>query len=100
MSIAVIPIEGGAPEKVFETSATVNRSAGLRWTRDGRAVTYVDSRSGHSNIWSQRLEGGLPTQVTDFNDEEIFSFDWSEDGKRLVLLKGSVSSNVVLMSLR
>jgi eukaryotic-like serine/threonine-protein kinase len=100
MSMAVIPVEGGVPAKIFETSARVNQPAGVQWTEDGKALTYVDSRSGHSNIWSQPLEGGPPTQITGFKDEEIFSFDWSKDGKRLVLLKGSITSDVVLMGLR
>jgi hypothetical protein len=37
------------------------------------------------------------TQLTDFEAEQIFSFAWSNDGKQLVLARGTVSSDVVLI---
>jgi len=33
------------------------------------------------NIWAQPIEGGAAKQLTDFKDRDIFSFDWSRDGK-------------------
>ena len=98
MSIAILPFEGGAPLKIFEVPATVNQSAGIHWTADGRSLTYVDGRSGHSNIWSQSMDGGSPKPMTHFKGDQIFSFDWSRDGKQLIFLNGTVMSNVVLMS--
>jgi Tol biopolymer transport system component len=64
------------------------------WTPDGRGVAYVDEAG--SNIWIQRLDGGRPSQLTHFNDGMIFAFAWSRDGKRLAVLRGTVSNDIVL----
>jgi DNA-binding winged helix-turn-helix (wHTH) protein/Tol biopolymer transport system component len=95
MSIAILPFEGGPPRKIFKAPATANRFAGIRWTADGRALTYVDSLNGYSNIWSQPLDGSPPKRLTDFKGDHALSFDWSPDGKWLVILRGAAVSNVV-----
>ena len=70
----------------------------MRWTPDGRALTYIDTRSGFSNIWSQPLDGKKPVQLTNFTTGRIFNFDWSREGKWLALARGSLTSDVVLIS--
>jgi serine/threonine protein kinase/Tol biopolymer transport system component len=94
--IAVIPFEGGQPLKTFDASPTAGWT--LRWAQNGRALTYIDTRSGVSNIWSQPLDGGKPTQITDFKADQIFFFDWSSDGKQLATSRGLVTTDVVLIS--
>ena len=37
-------------------------------------------------------------QLTNFKTGRIFNFDWSRDGKWLALARGSVTSDVVLIS--
>jgi len=71
--------------------------AGLRWTPDGRALTYIDTKGGVSNIWSLPLDGGLPVQLTDFKADQIFWFDFSRDGKQLALSRGTQTSDVILI---
>jgi Tol biopolymer transport system component len=94
---AVIPIEGGAPIKVFpnQLGGPENDSG---WTADSRALTHIVTRNGVSNIWSQPLDGGPPKQLTDFKSELIASFDWSLDGKQLLVLRGTSSSDAVIIS--
>ncbi|MGB7922289.1 MAG: protein kinase [Pyrinomonadaceae bacterium] len=94
--IAVIPFEGGPPIKTFDIAQTAGWT--VRWTPNGRAITYIDTRGGVSNIWSQPLDGGKPTQVTDFKADQIFCFDWSSDGKQLTTSRGLVTTDVVLIS--
>jgi dipeptidyl aminopeptidase/acylaminoacyl peptidase len=36
-----------------------------RWTRDGRAVLFLSSRSGSSQVWRIPVDGGEAEQVTD-----------------------------------
>jgi Tol biopolymer transport system component len=69
--IALIPFEGGQPTKTFNLPAQF-----VRWTLDGSALTYIDSRGGVSNLWSQPIDGGKPTQLTDFKADQIFAFEW------------------------
>ncbi|MEJ7713468.1 MAG: hypothetical protein WKF84_27395 [Pyrinomonadaceae bacterium] len=70
----------------------------MRWTPDGRALTYVDTRDAVSNIWSQQLNEGAPRQVTNFTTDQISAFEWSRDGKQLALRRGTVIRDVVLIS--
>jgi Tol biopolymer transport system component len=84
--IAVIPFEGGGPTKLFSTHQH-EFLQDVRWTPDGRAITYVGTRGGVSNIWSQPIDGGPARPLTDFKDHIIFSHQWSHDGK-LVFARG------------
>ena len=92
--LAVLPIEGGSPVKVFD--AQLRLPARIRWAPDGRAVTYLSQQNGIADIWSQPIDGGEPKKLTDFKADEIFSFDWSRDNK-LVISHGSSTSDVVLI---
>ena len=93
VKLAVIPFEGGPPVKVFDII-----SPAVRWTTDGRSLTYIVDRAGMSNIWKQALAGGRPAPLTDFKTDRIFWFDWSHDGKQLAFIRGAESSDVVLIS--
>ncbi len=68
-----------------------------RWSPDGKSLTYITQRSGVFNVWRQPLDGKPAEQVTQFTSGEIFSFDWTPDGKTLLLAKGEESSDVVLI---
>jgi Tol biopolymer transport system component len=94
--IAGAPLEGGEPLKTFDLPATFWHP--LHWTPDGRAVAYIDTRGGVSNIVAQPLDGGQPKPLTDFKADRIFWFDLSRDGKQLALSRGTQSSDVVLIS--
>jgi len=94
--IALIPFEGGEPIKVFDEPTRIGLL--IRWTPDGRAVTYIATSAGVSNIWSQPMDGGAPKQLTNFKADQMFWFDWSRNGKQLAVSRGTVTSDVVLIS--
>jgi serine/threonine protein kinase/WD40 repeat protein len=96
--IAIIPMTGGNPEKVISLPPTADTPIPVRWMPDGRGISYVDTRSGVSNIWYQPLDGGEPKQITAFTSDQISWFDWSRDGKLLACSRGKVTSDVVLIS--
>lgn len=92
---AIIPFEGGKPLKVFDLPAgNIND---FRWMPDGRSLAYFETRGGVSNIWSFPLDRAAPKQLTDFKTDQIYNFKWSADGKQLVLARGTVTSDVVLI---
>ncbi|HWS90297.1 MAG TPA: winged helix-turn-helix domain-containing protein [Pyrinomonadaceae bacterium] len=97
MALGVLPIEGGEPVKLFEVSMTANTWAEIRWTPDGRGLTYIDAPDGVGNIWLQPLAGGPPKRLTDFQSDRIFRFDWSRDGRQLVCSRGAETNDVVLI---
>ena len=91
--VAYMPIEGGELTKL---SYLVGAAFG--WAPDSKSVLSVDNRNGVSNLMSQPLDGHPPKQVTNFTEGTIFKFAWSADGKQLFLARGSVNSDVVLIS--
>jgi serine/threonine protein kinase/Tol biopolymer transport system component len=100
IKIAILPSEGGEPIKVFDNPVNPSRLFFVfRWTPDGRTILYADERGGVGNIWSQPVDGGKPAQVTDFKSDLIYTFDLSRDGKWLAVTRGTVTGDVVMMSL-
>jgi serine/threonine protein kinase/Tol biopolymer transport system component len=69
-----------------------------QWSPDGRALCYVADSDAVSNLWSQPIDAGPPTQLTKFKSDHIAWFDWSRDGKRIALARGAVTRDVVLIS--
>jgi len=92
--LGILPFTSGPPLKLFPVPAAVNH---LVWTGDNRAVLYVNTQAGVSNIWSQAISGGPPQKRTDFKSGIIFNFALSRDGKTLACARGSLSSDVVLI---
>ncbi|MEK6336860.1 MAG: protein kinase [Acidobacteriota bacterium] len=93
--LAIVPAEGGPPIKVFDVIAF---DSPFQWAADGRSVLYNKTNNGVTNIWSQPVDGGPPKQLTDFKSDLIFRFDWSRLGKPLIMARGNISSDVVLIS--
>jgi DNA-binding winged helix-turn-helix (wHTH) protein/Tol biopolymer transport system component len=93
--LAVIPVEGGPPVK------TINVPGGFwgtRWSPQGKGLQYALTQNGTTNIWEQPLEGGDPKQVTKFTSGRIFDFNWTADGNQLLLTRGEITSDVILLS--
>jgi Tol biopolymer transport system component len=72
-------------------------SGGLNFTPDGKAVAYPIRENEIDNIWVQPLDGSRGRQITYFDSEQILSFHWSPDRKRLCILRGHTESDVVLL---
>jgi Tol biopolymer transport system component len=94
--IAVMPFAGGEVSKIFDVAQPTWDN--IRWSPDGKALTYVSTSGGVSNIWSQPLAGGAPKQLTDFKTDQMFWFSWSRDGKQIVASRGAETNDVVLVS--
>ena len=92
--IAIVSAERGEIIRVFDSPPN---AYAYDWTADGSAVMYIRTR-GISNIYSQRLYGSPPKQVTDFNSDQIFQFAWSPDGNNLLCARSVETSDVVLLS--
>ena len=95
--LGIISLETGQTVKAIDSPATTTIRAGLQWSSDGKSVMYVETRNGVSNIWSQPVDGSQPKQLTEFKTDQIFSFTWSKDGKQLLLARGNVINDVVMI---
>ncbi len=96
--LAVIPIDGGEPEKIIEMPVNAESSIPTRWMPDGSGISYVSTSNGVSNIWLQPLDGSAPRQLTGYTSDQIFWFDWSWDGNHLACSRGSVTNDIVLIT--
>jgi len=92
--LGVVPAGGGSLQ--FSSPVPIG-FAGLRWAPSGKALHYLLTRSGATNIWEQPLTGGTPRQITNFTSGRIFDFAWSRDGRQLLLVKGNQTSDVILI---
>jgi eukaryotic-like serine/threonine-protein kinase len=97
VKLAILPIEGGPPARLLDLPNVI-KAGSFRWSADGRALIYRDSRNRVDNLWSQPLDGSPAKQLTDFKSDQIFGFAWSHDGKVLALARGRDASDVVLIS--
>ncbi len=70
---------------------------GARWTPTGDALIYQRNDKPASNLWKQSLSGGEPKQFTDFTSQRIYYHGFSRDGSRLLVSRGDVKVNVVLL---
>jgi len=90
--IIVVPMGGGALRRYESVMPNAT------WAPDGRALVYYNTAAGVSNLMRQPLTGGPATPMTQFASEQIFSYALSPDQKHLAIVRGRVSSDVVLVS--
>jgi Tol biopolymer transport system component/DNA-binding winged helix-turn-helix (wHTH) protein len=94
-SLAIVPIAGGPPAKIFSLPETATPRH-LVWTPDSRAVAFINHDKDADNILEQPLAGGTAIPVTHFALGKIFNFQGSRDG-RLVFSRGTESVDAVLI---
>ena len=101
--IAVFAADGERGEplkiiKVFQNGNLENpQTRPLEWSPDGKFLYFVNSTNNVSNIFRIPVEGEpKPAQMTYFTSGKIFGFALAPDGKRLVLSRGSTSSDIVI----
>ena len=92
--VGIVPAGGGALQ--FSSPLPLGFT-GLRWAPSGKALDYLLTRNGATNLWEQPLTGDPPRQITTFASGRIFDFAWSRDGKQLLLARGNQSSDVILI---
>ncbi len=77
----ILPLEGGEPLAGFLLPPG---ATDIRWTPDGKALTYVDRSQGW-NIMRKSLPDGAPEPLTHFKDGQIEDHRWHPDGSRMLL---------------
>jgi eukaryotic-like serine/threonine-protein kinase len=69
----------------------------MEFSPDGKGIVYPIRDKGVGNLWLQPLDGGAGHQITDYTSLQIYSYQWSPDGKRLALVRGDTPSDLVLI---
>jgi Tol biopolymer transport system component/DNA-binding winged helix-turn-helix (wHTH) protein len=96
-TLAIVPIEGGAPVKTFGVIPFGFYYRAVRWTPDGAGLIFRKTDKQIGNLWRQDAAGGEPKRMTDFRSEVIFNYVYSQDGKQLVISRGKFAVNTVLL---
>jgi len=99
--VAVLSLIDGSLQREFPQLPAVSPespvASPVRWSPDGLAIDYVDTKDGHSNIWRQPLHAGEPRQLTHFTSaEDVQDFAWSRNGDKLAYIQGRAESDVIL----
>jgi Tol biopolymer transport system component/DNA-binding winged helix-turn-helix (wHTH) protein len=93
--IALISLESGQVVREFYPPNLVVVS-GARWSPDGNALLYLAAGPGVTNLWLQPVDGASARPLTNFNDDRIFRFDISRDG-RLVYERGTTLNDAIVL---
>jgi Tol biopolymer transport system component len=76
--LALVPLEGGVPTKLFDLPRSAAFVDGIRWTPNGDALSYLNRGGG---VWQQAIAGGAPQLIKGLPDTRIRAYGWSRDGK-------------------
>jgi Tol biopolymer transport system component len=101
--ILIFPAEGGEPARSLDLPPDANEplfgapDQPLGWAPDGRALDFVLTREGASNIWRLSLDGGKPRQLTHWKTDWILHFAWSRDGRQLAVTRSTATYDLVLI---
>jgi len=92
---AILPVQGGAPLKLFAVLRLADLRTILQWTPNATAVTYRDWRNG---VWKQNLDGGKPERLAGLPEERVFGYAWSRDGNWFAFSRVIRTVSVLLLS--
>lgn len=94
MRIGVLPTDGNAEPKLFDLPL---RRPMIQWSAHSTAFDYAAGTFNASSLWTQPLFGGEPKKLLDFPDR-VFNFAWSADRKDLVVSRGNVQGDAILIT--
>ncbi|HEU4874221.1 MAG TPA: protein kinase [Pyrinomonadaceae bacterium] len=94
--IAIFPAQGGEPLEHFEVPHQDWQS--VQFFQNTSELSYVKNEHGYSNIWIYDRKTGTSKPITNFKSDQIYAYAWSPNYKRLALLRGTKTNNVVIIS--
>jgi Tol biopolymer transport system component len=97
--LACLPVDGGGEIRRFTfTPRDQFMMLSMRWTPDSSGLAYVATEGRTRSIEVLRLATGEKRPVLTFTgDDLIFSQTWAPDGASVILQRGSVLSDIVLI---
>jgi Tol biopolymer transport system component len=112
----VVTLPGTGPNNELTEFSFVNLTTGeiitrlpidaepwfMTLTPDGKGIAFVLRETGAWNLWVQPIEGGPARRFSNFHlsrgiAQHIDSMNWSQDGKKLGLLRVSATGDVVVL---
>lgn len=68
----------------------------FEWSADSNSLTYI-KREGNDNLWNMSVSNEKETQLTDFNTDDLLTFSWGNKGNKVFVVRGVVTSDLVLI---
>lgn len=93
--LIISALDGGAIGKT-EKEVPITWNDVFDWAPDNKSLIYA-SLDGNSNVWEFPLESGKPKQLTELKSGKITGFSWSDDGKKLYIVRAVVNSDLILI---
>lgn len=90
--MGLMVVETGEIVRMFDDRV----SQRIGFSADGKSLIYVDKKKPQ-NLWRIAVEGGDPQLLTNFDNDQIRTFALSANGKTLVISRGNVSHEAVLL---
>lgn len=81
----------------IERSLEYNLINTFIWAPDGKELTVLSNRNGTLNLWRQPIDGSAAKQLTDYKAGRIFNYRWANDGKSLLVARGTVNNDLILI---
>ena len=94
LRVGIVAVDNGKLIREFDIPEALLANY-VEWTPDGKSVMYLDATG---NLWKQSISGGSPKKITDYKENGILSWNWSPDGKQLVLLRREYTGDAVSLS--
>ena len=92
-----VPVDGSQQPRALTSAAVSSNSP--RWSPDGSTLAFLSARPApgesaapKTQIWLMALRGGEPSRLTSLQNG-VSSFQWSPDGRRLVVVARSGPSD-------
>jgi Tol biopolymer transport system component len=94
---ATMPPNGGPIRRYSNVPVQWLSYQTLRSGPDGMSVTFVQRDQGRAEVWQQPLKGGAAVQLTRGDYGDVFSYAWAADGKHIVLSRGTIERDALLL---
>jgi Tol biopolymer transport system component len=96
LRIGVAGFERGEIEMELEAEPFYG-STRLQWTADGTSLITNTTTGDRANLYRLPLDGGALERLTDFDDRRLFWYEFAPDGETLVVSRGELSRDAVLI---
>jgi Tol biopolymer transport system component/DNA-binding winged helix-turn-helix (wHTH) protein len=92
--LAVMTLRGAHQFKSFAQTSE-NVSLDFEWSKDGKALYYIDKLGGVLAVMRQPLSGGPPKKVVDLSSDDVRYFALSTDSRRIVYVDTITSYDAI-----
>ena len=95
-SLYISTFDGKNIGQTKEILKTLNSNQ-YRWSPGGKFLYYTDLSGNNSDVWKLNPADGKTSKITNFNLEKIIRYAVSPDGKKLYLVRGSSTQDIILI---